>query len=245
MAIGDDALADGMQLVPGTMPANQLDTEINRTRDYIVQRIASKIAALWPLPITRGGTGKATAAEAVAALGAVKDGIGTGLEFISPGFGRISFKAPGVSNGTELARMADIPSPTDVSGIYNGFLSSAIYNRTLAGWRTAAVQSDGTLGQTSSAARFKKNVEPLEITDEEIQRLVLVEFDWIRDGSHDVGLIADSVAEILPWAVFYDDEGLILGIHYERLALAMLPALQRLITGLDLIAQRVTALEEK
>jgi len=37
MAIGDDAIAAGMDVVEGTTPANTLDTEITLTRDYIAQ----------------------------------------------------------------------------------------------------------------------------------------------------------------------------------------------------------------
>ncbi|WP_341941725.1 hypothetical protein [Microbacterium sp. LWH10-1.2] len=35
MAIGDDAAAAGLPLVPGTAPANTLETLINETRDFI------------------------------------------------------------------------------------------------------------------------------------------------------------------------------------------------------------------
>ena len=39
MAIGDDAVAAGMSIVDGaTTDANTIDTEINRSRDYIAQR---------------------------------------------------------------------------------------------------------------------------------------------------------------------------------------------------------------
>ncbi|MCE4024660.1 hypothetical protein LXM50_01595 [Microbacterium sp. Au-Mic1] len=37
MAIGDDALAEGMDLVPGSALLNTIDTEENKTRDYIAQ----------------------------------------------------------------------------------------------------------------------------------------------------------------------------------------------------------------
>lgn len=67
MAIGDDALAAEMQLVPGTALANTIDTEENRTRDYIAQHKHP------PTPIAKGGTGSATAPTALIALGAAAD----------------------------------------------------------------------------------------------------------------------------------------------------------------------------
>ena len=246
MAIGDDALADGMLLVPGTTPAKDIDTEINRTRDYIVQRIVAKLGALWPLPINKGGTGKATAPDALAALGAWQNfgavSPGSAPKLGLGGTGRLVYEIPGYASATVLANLSDIPTG---SSAYDGYLNPAIYSRSLTGWRSLAIQADGTIGQTSSARRFKENVTALDITDAQLARLELVEFDWKADGSHDVGLIADDVAEVLPWAVFHDENGLVLGIHYERLALALLPALQRVTHDMELIAQRLAALEEK
>lgn len=237
MAIGDDALADGMQLVPGTLPANQIDTEINRTRDYVVQRIKAALLALWPIPINKGGTGKTTATEALAALGGWRNS-GAVAPNTTPSLGwngqRLQYEVPGYIGPTNLANLGDIPAPQDVSGIYNGVLSPSIFNRGVSGsWRALAIQSDGVLAQTASARRFKTNIAPLDVTDEQVQAMEFVEFDWIADGSHDVGLIADDVAEIFPWAVFRDENDLILGIHYDRILLAILPVLQRVLGRLD------------
>lgn len=250
MAIGDDALSDGMDLVPGTTLANTLDTEDNKTRDYIVQRnrtlrqwVTDTIAALWPLPITKGGTGGTNASAALSKLGAWGNS-GAVAPGEVPRLGwngtRLQYDIPGYAFATELARLADIPS---YSGIYEGYLSPAIHGRSLAGWRSLAIQPDGTIGNTSSARRFKQNVKPLDVPDEELQRLQLVEFDWIANGAHDVGMIADDVAEIVPWAVFHDENGQVQGIHYERLALALLPAVQRLIADVDMLAQRLEEIE--
>ncbi len=63
MAIGDDAIAAGMAIVAGTAQANTIDTEINRSRDYIAQRTSAVT------PITKGGTGATTAAAARTNLG--------------------------------------------------------------------------------------------------------------------------------------------------------------------------------
>lgn len=241
MAIGDDALADGMDLVSGTADRRNGWQEINKTRDYIVQKIKSALLALWPLPINKGGTGKSTAAEALAALGGWQNS-GAVEAGKSPKLGwngaRLQYEVPGYIGAVNLANLGDIPAPVDTGGIYNGYLSPAIYGRGLAGWRSVAIQSDGTLGQTSSARRFKDHIAPLDIADEQLLLLEVVEFDWIADGSHDVGLIADDVAEVFPWAAFHDENGLVQGIHYERMFLALLPTVQRLV-------RRVNELEER
>ncbi|MEV4738541.1 MULTISPECIES: tail fiber domain-containing protein [unclassified Microbacterium] len=237
MAIGDDALADGMDLVPGTADRRNGWQEINKTRDYIVQKIKAALLALWPLPISKGGTGKDTAAGALAALGGWRNS-GAVAPGESPTLGwngaRLQYAIPGYVGAVNLANLSDIPAPTDVSGIYNGVLSPSIYSRGVSGsWRSLAIQVDGVLAQTASARRFKKNIAPLNVTDEQVLAMEFVEFDWISDSTHDVGLIADDVAEIFPWAVFRDENDLILGIHYDRILLAVLPVLQRALRRLD------------
>lgn len=63
MATGDAALAAGLDLVSGTAAANTIDTELNKTRDYIgTDRTATR-------PVNRGGTGATTAAAARTNLG--------------------------------------------------------------------------------------------------------------------------------------------------------------------------------
>ena len=40
-----------------------------------------------------------------------------------------------------------------------------------------------------------------------VDRLRGVSFDWAPDGKHDIGFIAEHVAEVLPDAVAYDESG--------------------------------------
>lgn len=236
---GDDALEAGLDIMDGTEDWRDGWKSVNKTRDMVARVrtwINDTLAALWPLPVTKGGTGSTTPAGAAVALGVWRNS-GAVANGFTPLLGwngaRLQYEIPGYIGAVNLANLSDIPAPQDVSSIYNGLLSPSIYGRTLAGWRTVAIQADGTLGQTSSALRFKENVVPLDVTDEQIRRLELVEFDWKSDGSHDVGLIADEVEKVAPWAVFHDENGLVLGIHYERLAFAILPALQRALDRLD------------
>jgi hypothetical protein len=62
MAIGDDAIAAGFAIVPDTGDDGEVKLgaqEINRTRDYVAQVLASIVI---PWPVSQGGTG-ATAAN--------------------------------------------------------------------------------------------------------------------------------------------------------------------------------------
>ena len=69
MAVGDDAFGAGYPLVPNTGEEGRVRygaREINRTRDFIAQ-VKALILNVWP--VSRGGTGGTTAAEARANLG--------------------------------------------------------------------------------------------------------------------------------------------------------------------------------
>lgn len=67
MPVGDDALAAGYPLVSGaTGLVKDGDLELNRTRDFVAQ-VKALTPATWP--ISKGGTGGTTAAEARINLG--------------------------------------------------------------------------------------------------------------------------------------------------------------------------------
>lgn len=71
MAVGDDAAAAGMPLVPNTGEEGKVRygaREINRTRDFIAQTKNTILTStVWP--ISKGGTGQTNAVAALAALG--------------------------------------------------------------------------------------------------------------------------------------------------------------------------------
>lgn len=69
MAVGDDAIAAGYPIVPGSGTDGEVKLgaqEINRTRDFNAQVLAL-ILAVWP--VTRGGTGSSSASGARTNLG--------------------------------------------------------------------------------------------------------------------------------------------------------------------------------
>jgi hypothetical protein len=99
MALGDDALAAGMDIVLPTEDRRNGADEITKTRDYIAQRTSAVT------PIEKGGTGQTTAAAARAALGA--DDAGN----ITKGI------LPTVRGGTGVSNVYSNTAPTEANGL--------------------------------------------------------------------------------------------------------------------------------
>lgn len=93
MAIGDDAAAAGMDLVLGSQAANTIDTEINKSRDYIAQKTSDVT------PVAKGGTGATNASGARSNLGAAAVGHKHAASDITSGtFGQNRLAANSVGN---------------------------------------------------------------------------------------------------------------------------------------------------
>lgn len=195
---GDAALADGMDIMDGTEDRRDGWLAINKTRDYIAALktwVNDTLNALWPLSIARGGTGANSAAGARTALGVVADGIGTGLVFTSPGFNRLTFAAPGVSGGTELAKLSDVPAPVGPNLTLTGHLYVPNSTPASSGWTAAYINSDGRLSRGASSLRYKEDiadVDPAELGD--LFGPQLVEYQMIDgDGTRILGYIAEHL----------------------------------------------------
>lgn len=87
----------------------------------------------------------------------------------------------------------------------------------------------GALNATSitetSALKYKENIN--EITSSNIiYNLRPVTFDWKKDGSHDVGLIAEEVGDHMVELVSKDKEGNVEGVKYSKLTSLLIKAVQ-------------------
>lgn len=242
MANGDAAANAGMDVVPGTADRRQGYDEINKTRDYIAERTSTV------QPVEKGGTGATDAAGARANLSTYsKAEVDTALD-------------------AKLAKTGTAAHATDAAGLVKGTgfigfdgtnwsvgggltVSGAIYtpngraNPVSSGYVAAYINGDGRLGASASSRRFKKEIAAWTPDLQAVFAMQLVTFRYkaaiygTADAPVEAGLIAEELVDLgLDWLVFYDEQGLPQGVHYERVALALLPAIQNL-------NERVTALE--
>src|SRR5262249_32660344 len=82
---------------------------------------------------------------------------------------------------------------------------------------SVVVDANGQLGTVASAARFKKDIRPMDTTSEAILALKPVRFQYKSDskGTPQFGLIAEEVAKVNPDLVVRDRNGEIYSVGYE------------------------------
>ncbi len=120
----------------------------------------------------------------------------------------------------------------------NGTLG--VYSQAVTG-RAVYVNSNGTLGYSSSSERYKENITPAAIDTAAVLQLEPVTFrykeDALEDGSprpDEIGLIAERVAELgLEEMIYRDAQGRPEGLAYEKLSVYLLGVCKDLAARLD------------
>lgn len=266
--VGDLAAAAGMTLVSGSLPANQIDAAINQALDYIAQ-FAAGIRAI---TAGGTGANTPEGARTNLGFPAWTPLIEAGTLVSRGPDGRFAVDLATVSTHPArwdqvqslvqaLADTMDTLAGT-VGGKRNtndgSFGSTPIYtphgraNPVSTSYVAAYLNNDGRIGASPSAARFKKNITPKVYTladAAELGRLVVnyrlrASLYGSTDAPVEVGVLAEAlIAAGFGEFVHYDADGQPFSVAYERLALVALGALTELTGELDLIAERLAALE--
>lgn len=250
MAIGDDALAAGMQIVDGnSTQANTIDTEINLSRDYIAQRTSAIT------PLEKGGTGASNADAARANLGVPSTAdLATKVAYSDTA-------APGVATPNKLAaydsagRLATaapasaedaVPLGT-LQGGFTTFGDVFLPNSSAAtsGYTIAYINVDGRVSRGASSERYKKYITEVDPADLGDIFPALHRFQMRQgDGEWKYGWIAERLAEDDDTAGFvvYNDQGEPDSIDFIALLIAQNAQLHQ---AVGLLTQRLDALEDQ
>lgn len=260
MAIGDAAAAAGMNIVDGaTTEARNIDTEINRTRDYIADGAGATSGNVYSKAVKRDANGRIRFSTGVDAdQGATKWYVDTTLADAIDGIDVTWEALTGKPSSfpSSWSQVADKPTLVSL-GYFNDRLapgaSSPIYvrgdvvtNSYVAMYRNG----DGRVGISPSARRFKKNIVSRPYTLDDALAIDVVNYQLRADvyGSTDapveVGVIAEQLIDAgLGEFVVYDEDGDPLSVHYERIALVALGALRDVSDALDVLADRIEQME--
>jgi hypothetical protein len=110
------------------------------------------------------------------------------------------------------------------------------------GNENASLDSNGNLTAQNffsvSDERYKKNISTITNAGTLLKQIRGVKFDWLRDGSHDIGVIAQEVYKVMPEAIVSSIGSGMLTVAYTKI----IPLLIETIKDLQL---RVEALEGK
>lgn len=170
---------------------------------------------------------------------------GAGLSFTS---------SLGLNDGTNW-RVAGNGSMYVGDGIQNPWA----YNNTTgaSNYRTLWVGDNGVFGYQPSTIRAKQDVVDTALTADAVVGMRVVDYRMIDDveangkkASVRTGLIAEELLEIpgMEKFVFFDEvdgKQIPAGIHYELLAVALIPAIQAQQSVIDSLVARVEMLESK
>lgn len=152
-----------------------------------------------------------------------------------------SGQTPGIEIGSNVGR-SGIGDRVFIDGSYV-YIPSA-YSRTASGSANLIVAADGALVRTSSATKYKSNIERFRNTDMGEALLNLPQAHWynkgdmqryVDDPQHysmpelDYGMIAEDLAAAgLEDLVVRGDDGQLEDIRYDRIAPALLPLLAKM-----------------
>ena len=131
----------------------------------------------------------------------------------------------------------------------NAIYCAATYNQTNTG-RAMYVNTAGLLGIGSSSQRFKENIEDAVIDTDSVLGVRVRTFtynpDFIdSDGETQIGVIAEELVALgLSEFVHFDHEGQAEGVAYEKLALALIPVVQKQSAQIEAIEARLSKLEK-
>lgn len=79
---------------------------------------------------------------------------------------------------------------------------------------------------TYSSARWKTNIQPIANALDKVQRLRGVTFDWKANGKHDLGVVAEEVAPVVPEIVGFERDGKAQSVDYGRLTALLVEAIK-------------------
>lgn len=136
----------------------------------------------------------------------------------------------------EGAVVAEALSPTVPTDSDNHVLTYDADTETMA-WQV--------IGFFPSSETHKTQITPLENPMALVEALRGVRYTWAEDGTADIGVIAEELAEVLPELVVFDDEGAPEAVHYGKLTAVLIEAVKKQQAHIETQHDRMEALEDR
>src|SRR4030042_3656065 len=92
--------------------------------------------------------------------------------------------------------------------------------------------------------RYKENIQDLQFDKDAFLDLNPRKFNWISDGTEDIGFVAEEVLDIMPELVFFNSEGQPEGVRYDQIPTYMYAIVKDQQIQLDEVANAFTIDED-
>ena len=148
-------------------------------------------------------------------------------------------------NGTSWVRQGT-PGTQGATGPIGGSNTQVLYNSSGSTAGSANLTFDGTnltCGGTvtsNSDEKLKTNVRTIENALDKVSSLRGVEFDYIENGTHSLGFIAQEVEKVIPDLVFGDDPK---SVAYQNFVALLVEAIKELKTEVSSLKEEINNLK--
>jgi hypothetical protein len=107
--------------------------------------------------------------------------------------------------------------------------------------------ADGTLTTNTSDIRLKTNILPLQNSLDKVKNLRGVSYDWIEDGTHRIGFIAQEVNEVVPELTFINNtsDERYMGVHYDNMTALLVESVKEMSKTIDELKEEIRILKNK
>jgi hypothetical protein len=183
----------------------------------------------------------------VAALGVVPPAATNGIAITTAGNVGIGTTNPGmklavvgdatVSGSLTASGAGEFGGTLKVNVIESGFGEGMIHLCRNAALKIATC--------SSSSLRYKEQVVPFRTGLDVIRKLRPISFTWKADGTRDVGLGAEDVAQVAPLLVTHNDRGEIEGVKYDHLNVVLINAIKQQQVQIETLRSQNAALNAR
>jgi len=163
---------------------------------------------------------------------------GNGNIYIGTTTDSIPLTAISITDDREVGINRPTPSYTlDVNG--DSRISTLNSGKTIPVYHTS-----GVLGVNGSDIRIKENIEKFENILNKVKQMNVVRFQYKSSGINDFGFIAQELMQPLPELVFQNETDGFYGVHYEKLGVIAIKAIQEQQIIIESQDKRIRQLEE-
>ncbi len=111
-------------------------------------------------------------------------------------------------------------------------------------FKTGSITVSGTV-TANSDIKLKKNINTIDNALDKVLNLRGVEFDYIANDKHSIGVIAQEVEEVLPDLIHTDENTDTKSVAYGNLTAVLIEAVKELKKENDALSARIKSLEDR